>query len=336
MSHSDPHLDSERIQGFLDRRLGFEAEEAVRSHLSGCARCRAEVEGWRALFTRLSDLPEIAPSPGFREKVLRAVKRPSREGVLEKIRRGVGELLPSWLPGGSDSESVRDRHLGPGVVLGYLDGALPGRRERAVALHVESCPTCREEMARWSALIDRLESLGRVSPSPGFGDAVMARVRIRHEVERRAPSIGPAEALDRITGVVDAVAGQLRRLQPRTRRGWALAGVSALAPVAALATVALALFTSHPLLTPASLAAFLRWRIAGAIQGMAAMVGDRIVASPVALDLWRAVEGISAEPLLAGTGAVAFGLTTVAALWILYRNLTATPPVDRGYANVSA
>ncbi|MDX1566662.1 MAG: zf-HC2 domain-containing protein [Longimicrobiales bacterium] len=334
MSHSDPHLDSERIQGFLDRRLGPEAEEAVRSHLSDCARCRGEVQAWRTLFTRLSDLPEVAPSAAFREKVLGAVETPAREGILEKIRRRLAEILPSWIPGATGE--MPDRHLEPRVVLGYLDGALPRRRERAVALHAEGCPTCREELGRWSTLVQHLESLGRVGPSPGFGDAVMARVQIRQHVENTAPSKQSGGVVDRLSDVVDGLSGQLERLRPRTRLGWAVAGVAALAPVTALSGAALALFTSHPLLTPASLAAFLWWQVTGAVQALATMAADRILASPAALELWRAAEGISGEPLMAGVGAAAFGLTTVTALWILYRNLTANPPADRGYANVSA
>lgn len=324
MSHLDDHLSNERIQGFLDQRLGTEAEGAVRSHLAECARCRKEVEAWRSLFASLSEMPELSPSPLFAQRVMDEVEVPVRQGLLERLR----SFLPAWLAGARSDDRGRANsgsHLEPRVLLGYVDQALSPRRKRAVSVHVERCAACRDELGRWRSVVDRIESMGRVSPAPGFADAVMARVRM--------PATAPNEAP---AGILQRLGDQLRDLLPRTRRAWVVASASALAPVAASTIGAFALFNAHPLLTPANLASFLWWRVTGTVQGVVGLLAERILASPVALEIWRAAQGISGEPLMAGAGAVAFGLTTVAALWILYRNLTALPPADRGYANVSA
>lgn len=316
MSHSERHLDGERIQGFLDRRLGREAEAAVRKHLDGCARCRGEVEEWMSLFSSLSGIPEVAPPPGFRQKVMEGVEIPSRSGLLHSLER----LLPSSL-----RRPTSQRHLEPEMALAYLDQALPARRRSALASHVEGCAACREEMSRWRAVIEALEGLEHESPDPAFADAVMARV------EMPKPAVK-----SRTAGMVEEIAARVRSLMPRSRRGWALAGASALAPVAALTTAVVALFTSHPLLTPGSLASFAWWQVTGAIQSGVEALAQRVMASPLVLEIWQTLLGLAGEPMATGLGALAFCVTSFTALWILYRNLTTAPPVDRGYANVSA
>lgn len=316
MSHSQRHPSSERIQGFLDRRLASEAEAEVREHLETCARCREEVEAWSALFARLSEIPEVAPSPEFRREVMEAVEIPSRSGLLSSL----GKLLPSWTSRIPDST-----HLDPRTALAYLDRALSSRRRKAVATHVEACASCRDEVVRWRAVIEAVEALGHESPSPSFADAVMARV----EVPTPAP-------VPRRIRILEGLAARFRSLAPRSRRGWTLAGAAGLAPVAALTTAIVAFFGTHPLLTPGSLASFTWWQVTEAVQSGSGALAQRVMASPLVLEIWRMVQGVASEPLMAGLGAVAFGFTTFTALWILYRNLTTAPPVDRGYANVSA
>lgn len=315
MNPSERHLDGERIQGFLDERIGHEAEAAVRKHLEGCARCREEVAEWEALFATLSEMPEVAPSRDFHRRVIEAVEVPSRRGMLQSLRK----LLPS-LP-----TSTPVRHLQPEVALAYLDRALSARRGRAVASHVEGCAACRKELSRWRTVVEALEDLGHESPGPAFADAVMARVEMPKAAVR-----------SRTTGVFEEIAARIRSLLPRSRRGWTLAGASALAPVAALTTAAVALFASHPLLTPGSLASFAWWQVTGAIRSGVGAVAQRVMASPLVLEIWQTVQGLAGDPLATGLGALAFCFTTFTALWILYRNLTTAPPVDRGYANVSA
>ena len=69
MSRSE-HLSGERIQDWLDGRLGPSAAARIEAHLEDCSRCGAEVEGWRALLGELSQLGPLAPRPGFRGRVL--------------------------------------------------------------------------------------------------------------------------------------------------------------------------------------------------------------------------------------------------------------------------
>lgn len=70
-----------------------DAERAVlESHLLGCTRCQAEVEEWQALFSVLSELPQLSPSPGFADRVMAGVKLPEPWYVRATAR------VERWLP----------------------------------------------------------------------------------------------------------------------------------------------------------------------------------------------------------------------------------------------
>jgi hypothetical protein len=68
------HPTTERLEAFVEGTLGRADLGAVESHVSGCARCRAEVEEWRSLFTALAGLPQFDPSPGFAARVMAGVR----------------------------------------------------------------------------------------------------------------------------------------------------------------------------------------------------------------------------------------------------------------------
>lgn len=309
------HLGQEVIQALLDGRLSGGERSATERHLADCGRCRGRVEEWKVLFARLDSLPELAPSEGFSEAVMAGlqVRAPLRARIRQWL--GLGARRPT--PTG---------HLESELVLEYLDGALPRHaRERATA-HLEVCAHCQAAVSRWRTLVEGLESLDRVSPSEGFGDRVMARIR--------TPGLSPAPS-DAGAGVVDRALDWMRSVGPRTRRGWTVAAGTAGAPVAALGAAAYALF-SHPQLTPESLAAFLWWQASGAVSTISISVAEAFVESSVIFQLWSALQGVAASPLTLGGGIAAFSAATVGAVWILYRNLIATQPVDRSYANASA
>lgn len=123
-------------------------------------------------------------------------------------------------------------HLEEWTLALMAEGELPPGEVSAARLHLRSCAHCSSELEAQRALVGLLASLPRFEPSPGFGDAVIARTRMTPE-----PS---------------PLALWLRRLAPKTRRGWVLLGTAAAAPAIPIIAAALWLLT-HPLLTPGGL-----------------------------------------------------------------------------------
>ncbi|MDK2855893.1 MAG: hypothetical protein PWQ86_1106 [Bacillota bacterium] len=58
----------------------------------------------------------------------------------------------------------------------YLDGQLEAKELKSVAIHLETCPSCRAELASLKETIDLVRSLEHVSPPPGLKDKIMGRV----------------------------------------------------------------------------------------------------------------------------------------------------------------
>lgn len=87
------HLAAERVQDFLDGSLPRRAAAAVESHLDGCRLCREEVDGWRALFLGLEELPRHGPSDAFTERVMAHVRVRMAASVA---RPTLWERLAAW------------------------------------------------------------------------------------------------------------------------------------------------------------------------------------------------------------------------------------------------
>jgi CubicO group peptidase (beta-lactamase class C family) len=122
-------------------------------------------------------------------------------------------------------------HL-PDWMLDLLaEGALSHTERVQAEAHVKECAACASDLEAARAVLVALDALPRFEPSPGFADAVMARVVI------------PGRA---------AAAERSRRWLPRTRRGWARLGAAVLAPLAPLATL-LAWLLTHPMVTAGGL-----------------------------------------------------------------------------------
>lgn len=312
MNQRHRHPDEDRIQAYFDGRLPDGERAAIRAHLGRCAACAAEAEAWRELFAGLEELPRHAPSPGFAERVLDQVT--VTEGVGARIRRWLSSLVPSPRPATD--------HLDPRLALEYVDGVVSSGRRSRIEGHLEGCSACRDEVAAWRSVVDRLESLERPAPSPDFADAVMARVRVpeREAEPARAPT-GTASWID--------------RLGPRSRAGRAAAATAVLAPAAAMIGAAVALF-SHPLLTPAHLAAFLWWRVSGTVGELLASATAAVTESGLVFRAGELGGELLSSPLVAGSALLAFSAATLGAGWILYRNLRATSARSRSYANGTA
>lgn len=319
MSSSDrtQHLSAERIQAFLEGELPRQEQAAFEEHAHSCARCSAEVEAWGLVLAELSGLPRIEPSPGFAERVMASMNAPASSSVRLRDRlrdRVAAALLPT----------ARDHgHLQPERLQDMIDGVLKGRRLTRAREHLAACSSCARELASWQRLIVDLESLPALEPAPGFQERVMSRVRVRKLglLPRGAPSLA-ARIRDRA-----------RALVPSTRRGWAVVSGIAGAPAVAMAAMVYVLI-SHPLLTAGSLFSFVWWRASALVSGVVRAGLERVVDSVAVFQIWSVVEALSASPATLVMAGIAFSLATLAATWVLYRNLLPVhSSVQRGYAH---
>jgi anti-sigma factor RsiW len=307
---SDPrHLTSEKIQEFLDKGLPPREEALVREHLSACPRCQGEVEAWSLLFSELGSLPELDPSHALSRRVLASltVRKPLRDRVVGWFgARGDGAPQEEHIP----SESLQD----------YVEGVLSGRRAAWAAAHVAACEPCRNEMKGWERLFGSLAALGRFAPAAGFAERVLARVRIPAPVPALWAEVG------------GRAVGWARGFLPRTRRGWAIAGGIASAPTISMAALLFLVF-SHPLLTVGTFTSYVSWKASALLGSLFSALASAMVESVALFRAYSLLETLAKSPLLVGVGGLAFSLMSAIALWVLYRNLVATPSsVESRYA----
>lgn len=316
---SGGHLDPNRIQEYLEHGLSTAALTRVETHLAACGRCRSEVAGWQAMFVQLEGLDALEPSVGFAEGVLARMETRTPLGLLARFRRGAAR-----------------EHLSPERVQELLESHLGTRDTRRAEVHVAACDSCRTSLQGWQTLFSELESLAELAPSEGFGERVMARVRVRAPVTAPAPV--PSVRIRRWLGgfvpqdVTGALAAFVGRLVPRSRRARAFLVSVAATPTIAVAVVAAFLF-SHPLLTPGYLASYLWWQASAAMSGL---VG-RVVSGGIAT--WQGLLGNGLLDALAGSavGLLITGVVFTAimglSLLVLYRNLFA-PSVNERHARI--
>lgn len=67
-THLSPALLQDHAEGLLRGRAARQATE----HLAACEECRTKLAAFSAVSLRLGELPTLAPSPGFQERVLAA------------------------------------------------------------------------------------------------------------------------------------------------------------------------------------------------------------------------------------------------------------------------
>jgi len=91
----DCSYSRERINNFIDGELGYLEVAELQGHLSFCADCSAElaqlseVRGALAAWGRL----ELAPPPGFAERVMAAVELEPAPGAAKSFGRAVDDAL---------------------------------------------------------------------------------------------------------------------------------------------------------------------------------------------------------------------------------------------------
>lgn len=85
------HLLPEEIDLLLDGELGF-GVAPLRSHVDRCERCRSELDAARSLVSELEQIPHLAPSPLFTEKVMAQVQ------VIEPVHVAAIQTARRWMP----------------------------------------------------------------------------------------------------------------------------------------------------------------------------------------------------------------------------------------------
>ena len=303
------HLSDERIQEWLDGQLSQRETADVQTHLDGCARCRAEAEVWKSVMTDLSSLSALAPAEGFGGQVLAGLGQET-ESAPWAVR------AQAWLR--QRFGTVTDpasAHPDPARLQELLEGSLQGRRSTRLQRHMAACESCSREARAWSALFTGLDALTRLAPSAGFAHAVMARVRL------------PEPAPVRIALVRRALARVRALAGPRHRQAWAAAAGVALTPAITAGLMAYSVF-SHPLVTVGNLGTFI-WLEGGALAGM---LGNGVITglmeNAALFRAWMALDSLTRSPATTGAGLLFFLTLTLAAVWVLYRNLF-TPSAAR-------
>ena len=90
------HLLPDEIDLLLDDEAGF-GVAPLKAHVRRCAECRAELEDARAVLAALDQLPHLAPSPLFAERVMQQVTvfEPWHVAALNSARRLVPRSSPA-------------------------------------------------------------------------------------------------------------------------------------------------------------------------------------------------------------------------------------------------
>ena len=302
------HPTSDTLQLYAEGELDEREGQVVADHVTECRRCASEVDAWSLLFRELDDLPALGPSEGFRERVVSAAPRGS-EGSPASVPERLRGFLERLVGGGRG----RIGHLSPEGIQALLEGALGGRQRRQVQAHVAACAPCKAELESWTAVFQELASLPPLSPSPAFADRVMAGVAIPE----------PARGQSRAWALATELKAWARGLLPTGRKGWALAGGVVAAPAVGLAAAMVAV-VAHPLLTVADLAAFLWWRTGDAATAMGGWAIQQAVEAPVPAAVYDVFGAVAGSPGLAAAGLAVIWSATVAAGWVLYKNVLST------------
>lgn len=308
MKESHRHLSAEVMQALLDGDLPAREARQLRGEIDSCPRCTAEFDGWQTLFDDLGELPELEPSIHFQDGVLSRVHAPTRRPALAGIL------------GRKDERA----HASAEELLEHLDGRLAARTSTRIEIHLKECASCRTEMEAYHSVVTRLESLDRWAPSPGFGERVMASLRIQ---QMAAVAMAPTTRSGRLMAWVK---GHL----PSSSRGWSMALGVGTAPAVIAALVIHTVF-SFEQVTLGSLVSFLGFKLSTLFGGTAAWLEGWVGSSPLLTPALEAVQSLGGSPALLAAVAALCSATVFGAAWVLYRNLIVPSGEEGRYAQVS-
>jgi len=302
------HLSAESMQALLDGELPRREAASLRAEIASCPRCSSEFEAWEMLFDDLGELPLLAPSEHFQDAVLdrlpTAEQRPALAGLFG--RRDAGA------------------HATADELLEHLDGRLAARSARRLDEHLAACGSCRSEMEDFHQVVTRLEGLEPLAPSPGFGEAVLARLRIE---QMAAVAMAPTTRWGHVVAWA-------RAHKPSTSRGWAAALGMGTAPAVVAALVIHTVF-SFEQVTLGSLLSFVGFKLSGWWStGLAWLEGWAGSVPGLARGL-DVLQILGTSPTLMAAIAALSSATVLGAAWILYRNLIVPSGEEGRYAQVS-
>ena len=127
MSHNiNNHVNSERLQAFLEGELATTERAVVEEHLHDCVRCSADLDAWRHLFSELVELEGLRPHEGFQDRVMAAVQLPERLSLAARLRARLGSLMPAAVRGHVSSDRLQD----------MLEGFLPQHQTARIEAHL--------------------------------------------------------------------------------------------------------------------------------------------------------------------------------------------------------
>lgn len=302
----DEHLGAETLQALLEGELSTGERAQAEEHLASCARCSAELDGWRLLFGELGELLTLSPTAGFRERVMAEVQPRPPLSVGARVAALVG-----FHPSGRHPSSER--------LQDFVDGVLPQRQAARVRAHLDVCPGCDEDAAGWRALATYLDDVPRLAPADGFAERVMAGVRVAMPVPVKAPE------WRRVLAAAWSVV-------PKTRRAWAaLCGV-AVTPMTILGLLLWTIFTS-PGITAGGLASFAWWKASALLGAAWGALSKAVLESQGLFDAYSFLGSLVHSPAAVAVVFLLFSAGTVSAACVLYRNLVPTRQVEGRYAD---
>jgi len=117
MSELD-HLSAESLQGYVEGAIGSAERAVLESHLAACAKCSGELGEWRSLFAVLTDLPQLAPSTGFTDRVLARVRIPEALPVWTRWAAGARQLAHRLTPRSAGAWAVAAAFITLPLLLG--------------------------------------------------------------------------------------------------------------------------------------------------------------------------------------------------------------------------
>ncbi len=309
------HVSAERIQALLDGALSRSERAGVEAHLRSCARCASEVDGWRALFDGIRDLPVLVPGRGFSDRVLAGITVNEPVPLTARVRQTLSAMLAE----------AASHHVGSPTLQEYLDGLAPADVAARVQSHLAACSACAEEASAWRSVLGRLDHIPRLTPAEGFADRVMREVRTP-EAE--------AKALGRRVPEWRRALGAIGRLVPKTRQAWAALSGVAVTPAVTAGLMLWTLFT-HPTLTPGALASFTWWKMTDLASAAWQAVASAALQSSGVFGVFSLVGSLPLSPMALAGVFLTLSSGTVLAVWVLYRNLLATDHTGGRYAHAS-
>lgn len=308
MSHKHEHLSEERFQALLDGELHAPVEARLRSEISSCARCSSEFDAWQTLFEDLGDLTALVPSVSFSERIMDSLPEPRRHG------------LAGWV---SRTAPVSD-HIAEETLQDLLDQRLAARVATRIEGHLENCVVCRSEFVAFRQLSISLETLPTLEPSPEFGERVMAGVRVR---QMAALVMAPVTRREKLLATV-------RDLIPSTRQGWAAAMGVLVTPLTIAALVLRSIF-SNPLVTTGNLVSFAWLKGSDMVVGLLSAVRDTAMQQGAIAQTVELIQGAGMSSATVAASVSVLTCLTLAAVWVLYRNVLTAPVGEGSYARLS-